>query len=172
MSRTIQLLQLVGACKRIEGRKKLQKMVHILQSAGYTFEYPFSLHYHGPFSFELKAELDALCAEGIVREQHTVASGNDFPQYDFQPGEKLPEILSRVGADDSPAWAAAARELNGKPSHELEAISTLLFLKDRGFQDERLQQRFAELKPRLASKFESANAAADRFVSLRHQQTA
>jgi len=69
MEGLVQLAKLVHTCGTIEGRKKLQKLVHLLQSTGcggFTQEFGY-LHY-GPYSPQLREEVEQLERLGLVKE--------------------------------------------------------------------------------------------------------
>lgn len=156
-----QVARLINACEVIEGRVKLQKIVHILQEAGYPFDQEFGYLHHGPYSSELRHEIDQLVSWKLVNE----ASGPviEYTQYVYSPADSLPDILEEIGEDEVPEWAELAKQLNRKSSAELEAISTTLYLMRKGFKDEALSQRFAELKPHLSGRFKDCLKQAKRL---------
>jgi uncharacterized protein len=156
MRRTIELLKLLQVCGQIDGRKKLQKMVHILREAGHPFTFRYGYHFHGPFSAELKGEIDALVLEGLVSEQPVESGSGDYVQYTYRPEDTAEEILRSIGYSDSPRWAALARNLNERSAQELEAFSTVLFLKRNDASGLNIQDRFKQLKPHLVGHFEGA----------------
>jgi uncharacterized protein len=151
--------RLFDVCGRIDGRKKLQKMVHILQEAGYRSDFPEDFGYllYGPYSSELKREIDTLVASGLVAERQRLG---EYESYVYEATPQLGAELHDVAPPGEPSWAALARELAQRPAQELEAISTILFLRRCGVGADDLPRRFGELKPALNDRFERALAEA------------
>lgn len=138
------LIQELG---QIEGRKKFQKIVHILQCAGAPFDERFEFAQFGPFSSTLKAEIDCLGVFGILEEE---SKGSTFV---FSKGERFSEIEEAGLWTGTPVWSSFARALNEKSASELEALSTTLYLLDRGYSGEALETKFGELKSHLVQFF-------------------
>ena len=148
MKNFINIAKLIRSCERIEGRVKLQKIVHILQQAGYPFKEEFGYLHHGPYSSDLKYEIDQLVDWRLINEEpHQVI---DYTQYIYAPSDKLSLELRSAGADSEPEWKNLAQELNRKSAQELEGISTIMFLRRRGFAEQKLKERFGQLKPHIA----------------------
>ncbi len=172
MSRTVELLRLLCVCERVEGRKKLQKLVHILREAGHPFAYRYGYHFHGPFSTELKGEIDALVEEKLIIEHPGESDFGDFIQYTYRPGEGASALLDSLGHRSPVAWASLAKDLNAKSAQELEAISTIIYLIRNGCTTESLLDRFGQLKPYLAGQFEGASKYAQFLTAARSKQLA
>lgn len=165
MNRTIELLRLVQSCARIDGRKKLQKMVHILKEAGYPFDYRYRFHFHGPFSAELKGEIDILSKEELISEEESATGFGDFRQYTFKASPAMNNLLNEMGLVGSPAWEPLAKSLNAKSAQELEAISTIIFLVRNGAKTTDLRGQFKRLKPQLESVYDSAASFANGILA-------
>jgi uncharacterized protein YwgA len=163
---------LLGACKRVDGRKKLQKIVHILREAGYPFAYRYGYHFHGPFSDELKADIDALASENLVNEQECGTTFGGFKQYTYSLSDSARSLIESLGATGLPSWSDLAEELNEKPAQELESISTIIYLMRSGCAEPQLRTRFGQLKPHLAGYFDNASAFAQRVTNLKPHQMA
>ncbi len=137
----------------VEGRKKLQKLVHILQVAGAPFSERFSLSHYGAYSSELRGELDAFDREKLLTETPDVNAG--YTTYRITASDQLKGLLA---ADEkpAPAWLDLATKLNTEfNSTELEGISTVLYLRTTGWQESEWQAQFNNLKPHLSSGFET-----------------
>lgn len=161
MSRTVELLRLVQVCRKIEGRKKLQKIVHILREAGYPFHYRYSFHLHGPFSAELKRDIDLFSEENLLDERESTTRYGEFAQYEYRPTDQTNILLSELEADSEPVvWSSLAVRLNEKSAQELEAISTILYLLRSGTKRDELKARFESLKPQLSSNYQTAESFA------------
>lgn len=162
MASITRIAMLISACEQIDGRVKLQKIVHILQESGFadSFEEEFGYLHHGPYSSELKREIDQLVEWDLVSERSENIC--DYTKYVYEPGEDLPGVLTKLGLIEEPAWKDLATDMNKKPSQELEGISTIMFLRRRGFSSDRLRNRFTELKPHLANRFDPCNSEAEK----------
>lgn len=167
MENLLNILRLVSACQSVDGRKKLQKMVYILQECGYPFHERYTLHLFGPYSGELKHEIDMLV--GDLLEERVIAAGA-YPQYTYQPHAEAARLLARFPSPDAAQWTPLAIDLNRRSAQDLEAISTALYLRRHGFEGERLRQQFVELKPNLAAQFDDANRHVESLIA--HQQLA
>lgn len=164
MNRTIELIRLVMVCGHIDGRKKLQKIVHILKEAGHPFDYRYGFHFHGPFSVELKGEIDLLTAERLIEEKEGATDSGAFPQYSYTASSEAAKLLKNVPCSDTPGWAELAKSLNAKSAQELETISTVVYLMRHGNTVDALSEQFKQLKPQLVAQFDSAKAFADKVI--------
>ncbi len=153
MSPILLLGQLLTTTGEICGRKKLQKIVHLLQTLkGVPFGYSFQFSFFGPYSADLKADVGALTAEGLLLEHpETTPQGNKT--YRFTADPRMAQLLSDVSAPAPDGWNQLATNLNARSAEELEGISTLLFLQKMGWAGEDLKEQFGLLKPRLKDGF-------------------
>lgn len=166
MNRTFELLRLFAECEKIEGRKKLQKLVHLLKEAGYPFEYRYGYHFHGPFSVELKAEIDSLVSQELVIESKTGDPVGDFIQYDYSASRTLLDWLSkRSPKAAAPPWKDLALLLNQRSAQALEATSTIVYLARAGYETDKLASQFGKLKPHLRADFDESLKLADRILA-------
>jgi len=160
MNRTLELLRLVQTCGQIDGRKKLQKIVHVLKEVGYPFDFRYGFHFHGPFSAELKAEIDGLKCEDLVEEQDSSDPSSEFRHYSYSVSDAGAALLKNVYENQSPDWATLAQKLNSFAAKELEAISTIVFLMQMGKTNGDIDEQFKTLKPQLVREFEVAKNVA------------
>ena len=154
---SLAVARLVSSLGRIEGRKRLQKIVHLLKSKGYhEFDQEFVLHYYGPFSRQLAAQIDFLCQIEFINEAKNEAGD----AYTYEPvrveveGEKLSALDALVDEQEQPAWGSVAESLNEKDTPFVEALSTVVYLHKIGRTGERLQTEFCRIKPKLAPRFQ------------------
>ena len=146
--------RLVAKLGQVKGRKRLQKIVHLLGAQGFSqFRQRFVLHYYGPFSRQLARELDFLGAAGLIDEQR-----DEFGVYTYAVSPSGKEFFEELDEDnqESQPWEELARKLNGQDTELLEAVSTVVFLKANGTDDGALEGRFADVKPKLSSRFSEA----------------
>lgn len=141
-----QLMLHLGA---IEGRKKLQKMVHILQSHGAPFRESFELSLFGAFSGELHAEVDCLVRDKLIEETEPPKAGKGWT---YRASQRLSELFSQLSIPLEADWLDLAVELNKRSAQDLEGVSTVIYLKDRGWNGKALREQFHILKPHI-SKF-------------------
>lgn len=108
----------------IAGRKKLQKMVYILQKMGFPFRELFHFNFYGPYSDELSLQLEELCNFGFLLESRDERSTEKCYRYRLsEAGESF--ISHYVGI--MPATSGLVDELSRETSSFLELVSTLLY---------------------------------------------
>lgn len=164
MDKFIQVAKLVCSCGRIEGRVKFQKIVHILKEMGYPFREEFGYLHHGPYSSDLKREIDQLVSWELISEENDPV--RDYPRFSYAASEAVDDILVQLDETAESDWQQAATELNRKSARELEGISTVMFLRRNDFDGVRLERRFKELKPHLESLFGSCLKEAEHLQRL------
>lgn len=153
MHPALQIAQLLRVLKIVSGRKKFQKLVHILQELGHPFSEQFEYSHYGMYSRELRSELTSLVTEKLVSERE---GQNQFghPSFTFEVTPKLDPLLDEIGLDKEPTWAKAALKLDSYSPQALEGISTILFLRRCGLEGDQLKQRLLSLKPHLSEQFD------------------
>ena len=162
MHPVIPVLQLLNALVRVEGRKKMQKTVHILRELGAPFQERFEYSHYGMYSAQLKGELDALEREGLVTETQPVETNT----FIIEATPKVGELLTEVGLAEPPPWVEVARRLNALPAQVLEGISTILFLRRTEDDDLVIRTKLLTLKPHLAPFTETCFNEADSLPFL------
>ena len=165
MQSSLRIAHLLRHLKQVDGRKKLQKLVHTLQELGYPFDEYFEYSFYGMYSKQLRDELDALVSSKLVTEHENRHSfGSTFS---FEATPQLDELLSDLGTATPPEWAATAESLNELSAQELEGISTILFLRRRGFEGAALRDRLIALKPHLRDVVEHCEQKAEQLLQER-----
>ena len=93
----------------VNGRKKLQKLVHVLQELGHPFPEPFEYSHYGMHSRQLRSELTSLVTDKLINEKEGV---NQFgsPSFTFEVLPQLDAFLDELGIEAEPTWKAAARK--------------------------------------------------------------
>lgn len=153
----IPLLQFFVATKEIQGRKKCQKIIHILQECGYNFGFDFKLALYGAYASDLQSQLEIFAENEYIIEKPDVTGVANFRTSKFFVGEKAGRILDDLGLISEPAWKELAIALNSRQTRDLEAMSTILFLKRSGTSyGSEMKEQFAMLKPHLVDSFQSA----------------
>lgn len=151
------LVALIQKAGRVHGRKKLQKMVYLLEKAGMDFGKTFRYHYYGPYCTELQLEIDALVDMGVLAERHngyaytySVADGSDLAA-EWEPCERNSALIAY---------------LNGLAPQVLELAATLVYLNERDYGNfETVKKKALTLKPDLGSRMTEAVAVVDEVRS-------
>jgi hypothetical protein len=160
----VPLLQLLHVVGRIEGRKRLQKMVHILQELGIEFQERFQYSFYGMYSLQLKSEIEVLKEEGLVSE---IALSN--ASFAVTQTEELERLLQDFELMAEPDWANLARHLNSFSPVMLEGISTIYYLRHTETDESAVRGRLLALKPHLGSCIDKCFDEADTLRSSRRE---
>jgi len=171
MNPALRIAQLLRLLERVDGRKKFQKLVHILQELGYPFHERFEYSYYGMYSPQLRGEVDSLAADKLIRERENI---NQFgnPAFTFEKTEQLDVLMDEVGVEKEPDWSTAAKKLNTLSPQMLEGISTILYLRRCGLEGEPLKQRLLSLKPHLAEIEAQCFQQTDAIAAFKQTTTA
>jgi len=120
--------------RKIEGRKRLQKLVCILKHGHEVpFSFNFKPYYYGPYSEELTDVVDTLVGLGLLAEKkELLSSGISKYVYELTPqgGEKVEERLRNENTDiDIGRFQTLTHELQDKSTEDLvlesKAVSNL-----------------------------------------------
>jgi uncharacterized protein YwgA len=143
-----ELLSFFRQVETISGRKKLQKIVYLLQNQGFDLEMDYSYYHYGPYSAELQAEVEELVENGFVVEERTSKG------YEYHFTEKGAEFLRNLEEQlEFPKVCLDAKQLkllNEQSSQFLELVSTYAFLLKKDYKPEQSLDKTKELKPHLA----------------------
>lgn len=133
------------------GETHLQKAVYIMQELlGVPTGFEFILYKHGPFSFDLRALLSSMEADGFIRWR---------PQYPYgpsmAPGESADQLLRQFPKKPREYYsqiAFVARKLGPYRVAELEKLATALYVTQEGNRTRNEQAaRIRELKPHIST---------------------
>lgn len=165
MSLFVSLFHLFEAVEKIEGKLRMQKIVHLLQECGNApFERHFELARFGAFSSGLAADVEAYRDDELL-DTEEVRCGN-FPTLSYSKSAKYDAVFAKLEKPESqPVWAELARQLNEKKTRELEAVSTVVFLRRKGLDGVALKERFEKLKPHLKDIFEDSLTTAEALLA-------
>lgn len=156
----VPLLQLIHTLDRVEGRKKLQKTVHILKELGAPFRERFEYSFYGMYSPELKGEVDTLENEKLLKESPVEGI---HPTFAIESTDELRALLKQYDLDQPPAWAETAKHLNKLTPQQLEGVSTILYLRRTGPPEEYVRSQLLSLKPHLKNIADYCFAEADKL---------
>lgn len=145
------------------GETHIQKGVYFLQEVmEIPLEFPFVPYKHGPFSFELRNELTAMRAKGLLRLEF---EGSYGPR--FKTTERIRNVrpfYKQTLQRHQPDITFIARELGGKWVSELERLATALFVTrlEDGVSQAKRAEKVSELKQHIPKeKAEKSVAAID-----------
>ncbi|RYL95083.1 hypothetical protein EWI07_03405 [Sporolactobacillus sp. THM7-4] len=115
---------LIDQAGEIVGRKKLQKMVYILQRTGAPFHETYHFHFYGPYSEELSVQLEELYNFGFLAEEKEKKSGTLC--YRYRLTESGETFLKRYSGT-LPDLTDLTEKLNRESVSFLELVSLLLY---------------------------------------------
>lgn len=137
------LMQFFSEAKTVTGRKKLQKMIYILQSFGVPFEERFQFHFYGPYSEELTLRIEELCNLGFIQEEKEVKS--NYFQYHYALTQDGMTFLNQF-SPNLPNCSEAISSMQKKSSRFLELVSTMLYFKE--LQRDEVEAKVHTVKPK------------------------
>ncbi len=115
---------LIDQAGEIAGRKKLQKMVYILQKIGFPFHETYRFLFYGPYSEELTMQLEELCDFGFLLEKQKETGGKR--RYCYRLTEEGRTFLAHA-ENQLPSVKSAVEKLNAETAAFLELVSILLY---------------------------------------------
>jgi uncharacterized protein YwgA len=133
-----QLVKLVEWAGTLHSRKRLQKVVFLLQAAGCPYDAEYTLHHYGPYSQEVARLSDEMVQVGLLEEtseqnqvgvQYSYAltknAASEIAQLEKSPlGKKLARPLT--------PFEAKAKELLNTDLWLLEVVSTIVYFRKQG----------------------------------------
>jgi len=100
---------------KVVGRTRLQKTVRLLQRLGFPTDYRFTLHFYGPYSEALQAEVNLLNVVGLIEERpHVSHDGTPYYTIAAIGDASLPDlgdfdtVINRLDKADSVVLELAA----------------------------------------------------------------
>ncbi|MDY0394269.1 YwgA family protein [Virgibacillus halophilus] len=146
----------------VTGRKKLQKMIYILQSSGVPFEEKYQFHFYGPYSEELSLRMEELCNLGFVAEMKEEKSS--YIQYHYCLTDQGQDFLQQFSLD-MPDYQKKAAVLMDKSSRFLELVATMLFFRDLNHNE--VEEKVKKVKPKQRYTTEEFTQAWEMIDKLR-----
>jgi uncharacterized protein len=146
------ILNIMHIAKKIDGRKKFQKIVYILKQNGLQLTENFIYHYFGPYSPELQLEIEYLVIKNLIDEgvfDHSV----NYLSYTYKIKEFSEEDINNEVLN----YKDLIMFLNKKSPSLLEVLATIYYLVDNGYHDrKKLERKIQILKPDLSEHFDEA----------------
>jgi uncharacterized protein len=159
------LLRLVREAGEVVGRKRLQKLVFLLENEGMPTDLEYLFHYYGPYSPSLASETEALATmEWLNEEPQSI--GPDAVQYRYtitdegrrQVDEFSEEPQFEQAVSASAQYAVRFSQLAHENSRILELAATVVYWRQKGYGDEEAVTKTSRLKaaPMEEPEFEQA----------------
>lgn len=134
-----QLAKLVEWAGTLKSRKRMQKIVFMLQAAGCPLEADFFLHRYGPYSTDVARLTDELVVLGWL-DEGTQGIPNGVLTYDYTLTDRGSEILRKLERDKSQDRREAqisqfkplVERLRDEPLRTLEVASTIAYFRRCG----------------------------------------
>jgi hypothetical protein len=147
-----QLAKLVDWAGTLHNRKRLQKVVFLLQAARCPFDAEYTLHHYGPYSQEVARLSDEMVQAQLLKEE---SQPNQVGlQYSYHLTDRAKASLAELEATPEGKQMAAplvpfeqqAKELLGTDLWELEVASTLVYFRQQGHEWEDSVERTCKFK--------------------------
>jgi len=150
------------------GETHLQKAVYLLQEVfSVPTAFDFVLYKYGPFSFDLRDELGAMLADGLLELSPELPYGPRL--IPTERSKQLRKQFAKTIADYREQISFCARRLGGLRVTELEKLATALMVTNEEGRQTKAKQRakrLNELKPHIsAPDAKEAIAAIDHLLA-------
>jgi uncharacterized protein YwgA len=161
-----QLVKLVEWAGEIDGRKRMQKVVFLLISAGCPIDADYLLHHYGPYSADVAQLTDVLVQLGLLIESANPTQVGQRFSYFLAP--ESDKVISAFESTDEGAQAMAkiapyrerAQSLFNHSVAELEYAATIAYFHKKGAGWDEAVERTCEFK-RLSRSSSITQAAFD-----------
>lgn len=159
-----QLAKLIDWAETLESRKRMQKVVFMMQAAGCPLQVDFYLHRYGPYASEVASLTDQLVRDGILDETETTNTyGNSQYKYQLSPlGQTAIEkaVSGASGTDAILDYESLAKSLLNESLRNIEVASTIVFYRMASMDWETAKQKAFQFKGVLPSSTEATHAEA------------
>lgn len=157
------LLSLFERAGKVEGRKKLQKIIYLLKLNNIPFEMEYKYHHYGPYSAELQSEINYLVMHKLLKESST------GEMYIYEITDKGHEFLNsyrKMTADDFYIPDDLLDKLLNSSTSLLEMASTYAFLLEMGYEEKEAEKKAVELKEHLTYCLAEAKNLAESIMQI------
>lgn len=147
--------------KKIDGKKRLQKIVHLMKESGAKVNADYRILHYGPFSNEVADAVDELSTYGPIQESMDKVNVGSYDTYLY--------VYKLEGEqDDLPVLGSEQEELveklNNCSTTVLEVTSTISFYQSEGFSYGEAVSKTRYLKP--TKTIEPVLRQADKILEL------
>lgn len=133
-----QLAKIVGWAGTFRSRKRMQKLIFLLQAAGCALDASYDLHYYGPYSQDVARLTDEMVREGLLEERidahpygeqysYTLSEISRQQVMEYEAGPEGSQMAQQVGRFRSLAHTVYLADLK-----ELEVAATIVFFRKHG----------------------------------------
>jgi uncharacterized protein YwgA len=133
-----QLAKIVEWAGTIHSRKRMQKLVFLLQAAGCPLDADYDLHHYGPYSQDVARLTDGMVREQLLDERMEAHTYGEQYSYRLSP-ESSRQIAAYEAsppgsglARQMAAFEPLARQLYETDLKELEVAATIVFFRKQG----------------------------------------
>ncbi|HEX6594001.1 MAG TPA: YwgA family protein [Bacillota bacterium] len=137
------LLRFFVEAKEVTGRKKLQKMIYILQVCGIPFGEKYRYHFYGPYSEELSLRMEELCNLGFLEE--TIEDKSNYIQYHYEITDDGVRFLKQFSLE-MPEMSKQIERLQQQSARFLELVATMLYF--RHLPPQKVEEKVSIVKPK------------------------
>lgn len=132
-----QVARLIGWAGTLRTRKRMQKVVYLLQSAGCPYQAEYRLLHVGPYSAELAGLTDELVRAGVLAEHKNGRAAGCTYDYSLTAWGgaavvRFEESSHGTAVQELALYRPFAVELLGRDVRELEYAATIAYFKNRG----------------------------------------
>jgi uncharacterized protein len=149
------------ASHKIESKKKLHKLIYLLQQKGEDFDQDYTFHYYGVFSPSLAGDLDTAKKWALINveepEEGQLAYTISLPK-----GSQI-ESISSISENS----IIILNTLAQKDPQYLEVLSTIVYLDRNFYKGDELKQKLQELKPDLERHYTEAFKIANELFNIK-----
>lgn len=146
---TYGLLKVFNNITSVYGRKKLQKMIHLLAVSGTPFPFKYEYYHYGPYSVDLQQEVNFMVQQDLVIEE----TKDDAYVYTItEKGHRFKSMLDKEFEFD--INEELLHVLGAESSQFLEMLSTYAYLIDSQYSPEEAKAKALELKPHLGTSLD------------------
>lgn len=157
------LLSLFEKAKKIEGRKKLQKVIYLLKLNNIQFEMEFKYHHYGPYSAGLQSEINYLVMHDLLNESNV---GEMYSYEITNKGHEFLKSYRQMNADNFYIPDLLLEELLNSNTPLLEMASTYAFLLEMGYEEDEAEKKATELKGHLTYCLDDAKNLATSIMPV------
>lgn len=162
-----QLAKIVEWAGTFQSRKRMQKLIFLLQASGCPLDVDYDLHHYGPYSQDVAMLTDQMVGANLLTETKEARPYGEQYSYALTEGARRQILEYEAGprgsgpAEEMARFQALGRELYECDLRELEIASTIVF-----FRKQRLDWKTAVEKTRQFKNLPSDASLLNRGKAL------
>ena len=148
LARLCLLIEAAGG--KVDGRKKLHKLAYLCERAGTDLGQGFVWHMFGVYSPSLALDLEAAEKWEYITERAQAGGG-----YEISLRHTIDHLRCGLPTRTEPVcnWWRISQASRRRLS---EVVTTIVYLWDSGYRDQKLREKLRDLKGHLSSQFSRA----------------